>query len=235
MIKTLRYAFVAALMMVCGGTMSAQDAGTTTKKTTINFKDVYGEMEAENASKTVVYLEKHPINVEGISISFSKGKAAEAPNYTIDNGFVKLAGGSEASPNEGNTITYKSDDYITQINLIASNAAPWADLSVNVGTFTLSGKNGKNVVWVNKDNNGKYINTKEVIFTVCRASSTETGKKDNVRYTQTVVNTNSVETGINNITVDNAKKGVRYNLAGQRVNESYKGVVIENGKKMIVK
>jgi len=42
-------------------------------------------------------------------------------------------------------------------------------------------------------------------------------------------------TGINNITVDNAKKGVRYNLAGQRVNESYKGVVIENGKKMIVK
>ena len=79
MITTLRYAFVAALMMVCGGTMSAQDAGTTTKKTTINFKDVYGEMEAENPSKTVVYLEKHPINVEGISISFSKGKAAEAP------------------------------------------------------------------------------------------------------------------------------------------------------------
>lgn len=74
MIKTLRYAFVAALMMVCGGTMSAQDAGTTTKKTTITFKDIYGNMEAENANKTVVYLEKHPINVEGFSISFTKGK-----------------------------------------------------------------------------------------------------------------------------------------------------------------
>ena len=93
----------------------------------------------------------------------------------------------------------------------------------------------KNVVWVNKDTDGKYINTKEVIFTVCRAASTAAGKKDNVRYTQTVVNTNSVATGINNVTVDNAKNGVRYNLAGQRVTESYKGVVIENGKKMIVK
>ena len=82
---------------------------------------------------------------------------------------------------------------------------------------------------------GVYINTKEVIFTVCRAASTTAGKKDNVRYTQTVVNTNSVATGIHGVTVDNAKKGVRYNLAGQRVNESYKGVVIENGKKMIVK
>lgn len=235
MIKTLRYAFVAALMMVCGGTMSAQYAGTTTKKTTITFKDIYGNMEAENANKTVVYLEKHPINVEGISISFTKGKASEAPNYTIEKGFIKLAGGTETAPNEGNTITYKSDDYITQINLIASNSNPWADLSVNIGTFTLSGKNGKNVVWVNKDTDGKYINTKEVIFTVRRAASTDAGKKDNVRYTQTVVNTSSVATGINNITVDNAKNGVRYNLAGQRVNESYKGVVIENGKKMIVK
>ena len=142
MIKTLRYAFIAALMMVCGGTMSAQDAGTTTKKTTITFKDIYGNMEAENANKTVVYLEKHPINVEGFSISFTKGKASEAPNYTIEKGFIKLAGGTETAPNEGNTITYKSDDYITQINLIASNSDPWADLSVNIGTFTLSGKNG---------------------------------------------------------------------------------------------
>ena len=235
MIKTLRYAFVAALMMLCGGTMSAQDAGTTTKKTTITFKDIYGNMEGENKDKSVVYLEKHPIKVEGISISFSKGKASDAPNYTIAKEFIKLAGGTEATPNEGNIITYKSDDYITQINLIASNSNPWADLSVNIGTFTLTGKNGKNVVWVNKDTDGKYINTKEVIFTVCRAASTAAGKKDNVRYTQTVVNTNSVATGINNVTVDNAKNGVRYNLAGQRVNESYKGVVSENGKKMIGK
>lgn len=32
-----------------------------------------------------------------------------------------------------------------------------------------------------------------------------------------------------------AKKGVRYNMAGQQVDASYKGLVIENGKKFVVK
>lgn len=41
-------------------------------------------------------------------------------------------------------------------------------------------------------------------------------------------------TGISNITAGNkAKKSVRYNLAGQQVGASYKGIVIVNGKKMI--
>ena len=56
-----------------------------------------------------------------------------------------------------------------------------------------------------------------------------------IRFIRAIVTVLTDASGINNITVDNAKKGVRYNLAGQRVNESYKGVVIENGKKMIVK
>jgi alpha-amylase len=30
-------------------------------------------------------------------------------------------------------------------------------------------------------------------------------------------------------------KSLRYNLAGQRVDETYKGIVIENGKKYLVK
>nr|WP_303255766.1 hypothetical protein [uncultured Prevotella sp.] len=30
-----------------------------------------------------------------------------------------------------------------------------------------------------------------------------------------------------------AKKSVRYNMAGQQVNASYKGLVIENGKKFV--
>lgn len=45
----------------------------------------------------------------------------------------------------------------------------------------------------------------------------------------------STTTGIHHVAVDKARKGVRYNLAGQRVGEGYKGVVIENGKKIIVK
>lgn len=42
----------------------------------------------------------------------------------------------------------------------------------------------------------------------------------------------SSETGINDIKADNTKKNNRfYNLSGQEVNKSYKGVVISNGKK----
>lgn len=43
-------------------------------------------------------------------------------------------------------------------------------------------------------------------------------------------------TGITGIaTAQKVKSDARYNLAGQRVGKEYKGIVIENGKKMIVK
>lgn len=42
-------------------------------------------------------------------------------------------------------------------------------------------------------------------------------------------------TGISNITTSAADNAPAYNLAGQKVNDSYKGIVIKNGKKMIKK
>lgn len=45
----------------------------------------------------------------------------------------------------------------------------------------------------------------------------------------------SSSSSVNSIEVEKAKNNIRYNLAGQRVDESYKGVVIMNGKKFIVK
>ena len=44
-----------------------------------------------------------------------------------------------------------------------------------------------------------------------------------------------VTDGINTINVDKTENGVRYNLAGQKVNNGFKGVVIMNGKKMLQK
>ena len=41
--------------------------------------------------------------------------------------------------------------------------------------------------------------------------------------------------GINNVNAAKAENAVRYNLAGQKVSNDYKGVVIENGKKMLNK
>lgn len=44
-----------------------------------------------------------------------------------------------------------------------------------------------------------------------------------------------VTDGINNVNAAKAENAVRYNLAGQKVSNDYKGVVIENGKKMLNK
>ena len=46
---------------------------------------------------------------------------------------------------------------------------------------------------------------------------------------------NPAASGIENVRSQMGASGVRYNLAGQKVSASYKGVVIENGKKFIVK
>ena len=52
-----------------------------------------------------------------------------------------------------------------------------------------------------------------------------------------VNNSNSKETGIEDVKTVNRKKadGAIYNLAGQKVNTSYKGIVIRNGKRVVVK
>jgi molybdopterin-binding protein len=42
-------------------------------------------------------------------------------------------------------------------------------------------------------------------------------------------------TGISNLATENTKNAEIYNLAGQKVNKTYKGVVIQNGKKIINK
>lgn len=45
----------------------------------------------------------------------------------------------------------------------------------------------------------------------------------------------STTNGIEGINADNNKKGVMYNLSGQKVNSTYKGIVIMNGKKFMQK
>ena len=42
-------------------------------------------------------------------------------------------------------------------------------------------------------------------------------------------------TGVDNLNIDNSKNTQRYNLMGQPVGNNYKGIVIQNGKKIIVK
>ena len=54
-------------------------------------------------------------------------------------------------------------------------------------------------------------------------------------YVLVVEYTKSGSDGIQNVIKPAIENGIRYNLAGQRVDENYKGVVIMNGKKYVVK
>lgn len=81
-------------------------------------------------------------------------------------------------------------------------------------------------------NNGKFIQYGSGTFTTFAAY--DKLQENAVLPMLFVLNDN--ESGINGITNDNTvKNGARYNLAGQRVSNSYKGIVIENGKKFVVK
>ena len=59
-----------------------------------------------------------------------------------------------------------------------------------------------------------------------------------IRYNDTyeiAPTTTPVTTAINTIEADKAQNGVIYNLAGQKVDNSYKGLIIKNGKKFMQK
>jgi hypothetical protein len=42
-------------------------------------------------------------------------------------------------------------------------------------------------------------------------------------------------TGISTVTSDTAADGPAYNLSGQQVGEGYKGIVIRNGRKVVIR
>ena len=244
MIKTLRYAFVSALMMVAGVVNAQTTKAATTEKITIEFYDYYKDFEKQGTNKDVVYLST-PLEYEGVKIAFDKSTGSAAPNVTfypsdkknnpnvLDKAYVKLFGGDNKNV-AGNKMTFSSETKkIVSIKFIGTNSAGWGEISASSGKITEQGTTANpkvNPLWNCDD---AKTGVSDVTFTISRLENDT--KATQVRYVKAVVEVLNDASGINNITVNNAKKGVRYNLAGQRVNESYKGVVIENGKKKIVK
>ena len=237
MIKTLRYAFVAALMMVAGTVNAQTTKAATTEKITIEFYDYYKDFEKQGEKKDVVYLSK-ALDFQGIKIAFEKSTGSSAPNVTfystnLDKAYIKLFGGDKDNV-AGNKMTFSSETKkIVSIKLVGTNCTGWGEISASSGKITDQGTGANPKVsplWNCEDTK---TGVSDVTFTISRLDNDT--KATQVRYVRAVVTVLNDASGINNITVDNAKKGVRYNLAGQRVNESYKGVVIEYGKKMIVK
>ena len=244
MIKTLRYAFVAALTMVAGAVNAQTAKAAKTEKITIDFYDYYKDFDKQGTNKDVVYLGT-PLEQGGVKIVFDKSTGSAAPNVTfypsdkkknptvLDKAYIKLFGGDKDNV-AGNKMTFSSETKkIISIKLVGTNCTGWGDISASSGKITDQGTEANPKVSPLWDCEDAKTGVSDVTFTISRQKDNTTANQ--VRYVKAVVTVLNDASGINNITVDNAKKGVRYNLAGQRVNESYKGVVIENGKKMIVK
>lgn len=89
------------------------------------------------------------------------------------------------------------------------------------------------------DNDGNTPNTNT--YTVAEdAAGSKTiklsrSKANTNLFITSFVITRGSSSGIQNVVKPVVENGIRYNLAGQRVDENYKGVVIMNGKKYVVK
>lgn len=217
MIKTLRYAFVAALMMV---------AGAVNAQTTFDFPNYYKDAIGTANS---IYLNKNPATIGDINITWDMTDGHSGPCYYTQ-GYIRFNSGrlktdTKYVSEEGNTMKIVSNGKkITKIYLFGPGKYGKMGTLVSSEGNISKGNTDLDAIWEGS--------AQEVSFR-CKKNEEDTQQ---LRYAKIVVCVEGeTYTGINNITVDNAKKGVRYNLAGHRVNESYKGVVIENGKKMIVK
>ena len=111
------------------------------------------------------------------------------------------------------------DDDHDSFQLDKDNAHAWTIEPAANGTFTIA-------------NNGKYIQYGPQSYTTFSGYDTE---QENAVLPMLYV-LDEVASGINNVnsSMKNLNE-IRYNVAGQRVANNYKGIVIVNGKKMLVK
>ncbi|WP_308394532.1 hypothetical protein [Prevotella sp.] len=114
---------------------------------------------------------------------------------------------------------YMDDDPNHKSFQLGTEPVAWEVEASDNGTFSIT-------------NNGQFIQFGEGTFTSFGAYPT---MQDNTVLPMLFKMVEGT-TGINNIQTTTAvKNNVMYNIAGQRVNKDYKGLVIMNGKKMMVK
>ena len=114
---------------------------------------------------------------------------------------------------------YMDDDPAHKSFQLGDKEVAWTVDTNNDGTFTFT-------------NTGKFIQFGDGTYTSFGAYD----KKMDKTVLPMLFVMGEGQTGINNIHTSTAvKNNVMYNLAGQRVNKDYKGLVIMNGKKMMIK
>ena len=122
--------------------------------------------------------------------------------------------------NDYNWDTFKNDMHGAKVNLTLTRNG--AQLTAHADITTTGGTNySENLEVANCDDGEQDIRAFLVIEGGCidLLSAQITGGVD----------------GIENVKMNNNSNGVRYNIAGQHVTADYKGLVIENGRKVLKK
>ena len=156
------------------------------------------------------------------AVAEKTGEAVVAEKtWTLAGSGLELFGGEkEWDPeNTANDMTKISDGYYELIKHNVNLEAKDYQFKVcaNHGWDESYGDNGNNMV-MTVENAGAY----DVIFTFLSESKTLTAELAD-------------PTGINTVKENNAKTAVIYNLQGQRIQEGYHGIAIQNGRKFMMK
>lgn len=217
--KILRLTFVALLAMVSNMGFAAD------KDVTIDiFHDgvkLFGlNGTSTGSSNDGDFTEAKTATVDGVSLTVSASTSTTANRlwsyYEMENN-VKVNGVQLRF--YGGTLKFESkDNKIKKIVFVQPSnekQQKWSDMTVDNGIIA-------------KQTYTNDKGTNAVTFTL------QEGKGIQCRINSVVVTVDDPATGISSVK-KNQQPSVRYNLAGQKVGANYKGVVIENGKKMVVK
>lgn len=144
----------------------------------------------------------------------------------------RLKSGGKSDSKLGFTLTVPSDGTLV-LDMRSSSGSDARTVSIMngetaVATYTVSDENKTSGSVDGKDNKTVWTNYSTAITAGTYTFSFNGGL--NI-YGITL----KTGAGVTSIKAGDAATGASYNLAGQKVDESYKGVVIKNGKKVVIK
>ena len=206
------------------GAITLKSDGKTTIKATFAGNDDYlaGEVSYE-----LTVIDESVKGRKGNPYTIAEVKALEETAYPSDK--VWVIGYIAGCAANGGVIS--SADAVNS-NIILTDVATFDEADVLL-PVQLSGSTTKTAVNLvdNPTNKGKEIK----VYGKIQKYFSVAGVKEVTDHEFTGQSVEIVVTGITNVTAAKAENGARYNLAGQKVNAGYKGLVIMNGQKVVLK
>lgn len=242
--------------------MADEEGGTVTmtvfRAKGLENKNITEEEYVQDGDEVIVYgkLQKYVKN-ESMTPEMTNGYIYELNGKTKeDDGYVFEGDGSRenpytvedvkhmAVPENSNAAEGQEKVWVKGIIAGALNGQGTAfaeDMQTNLGLAEATGEtdakatvpvqlpNGGVRTALNVVDNPSNVGKELLVYGYLLKYMSRTGVKEVSDYVLDGV------TGISNLNVENAGNGQLFNVAGQRVSGSYKGIVIANGKKFVVK